>query len=292
MKTILTCLLTLALTITTNQITFASKKTRAQQEKKENKQADIHDAQCPVCFERAHTTTTPAVVTKCGHIFCKTCHDTWLAHHNTCPVCRKKLTKKKHTPTQDENQDLFFDANQEIDDSTTELEAFMNRRIEETHLTRARNGDIVALEALSCSLKYSSSNTSALHIAAKLGTLESIQTLIDLRHASINERNRFRWTPLHYAAQNNRTAVINWLLDHDADIDAVTTSGMTALHVAADVGSINAVKTLIDRGAKIDTRDAKGHTPRGSALDNHNGRKTMMPFHYEIARMLQEARKT
>ena len=39
---------------------------------------------CPICYEQ------PAnALTACQHAFCSTCLATWLANHDTCPICRQ-----------------------------------------------------------------------------------------------------------------------------------------------------------------------------------------------------------
>lgn len=41
---------------------------------------------CPICFKTLATETI--VKTNCGHAFHKSCIDTWLSRHETCPLCR------------------------------------------------------------------------------------------------------------------------------------------------------------------------------------------------------------
>eukprot|EP01105_Mastigella_eilhardi_P021392 TRINITY_DN5178_c0_g1_i6.p1 TRINITY_DN5178_c0_g1~~TRINITY_DN5178_c0_g1_i6.p1 ORF type:complete len:816 (+),score=189.31 TRINITY_DN5178_c0_g1_i6:22-2448(+) len=46
---------------------------------------------CPVCLQMP----TDAVVTKCGHVFCKECLEQALAAHPRCPMCKSSVTMKE-----------------------------------------------------------------------------------------------------------------------------------------------------------------------------------------------------
>lgn len=44
---------------------------------------------CTICY----SILCKAVITPCGHAFCRDCILTWFEHEKTCPVCRKAVTK-------------------------------------------------------------------------------------------------------------------------------------------------------------------------------------------------------
>lgn len=44
---------------------------------------------CPICLE--YHKDDIKKINKCGHKFCGTCIDTWLASHKTCPICKIEL---------------------------------------------------------------------------------------------------------------------------------------------------------------------------------------------------------
>ncbi|XP_066254909.1 uncharacterized protein [Euwallacea similis] len=52
---------------------------------------------CPVCLEQL-CGSTQAMVTLCGHIFCKSCITQTVQKTKKCPSCRKGLTKSKYHP--------------------------------------------------------------------------------------------------------------------------------------------------------------------------------------------------
>jgi uncharacterized protein len=86
---------------------------------------------------------------------------------------------------------------------------------------------------------------SPLMLAALQGNLEICQALIQ-RDADVNKPG---WTPLHYAATNSHTAVMQLLLDNHAYIDAASPNGSTPLMMAAMYGNASAVKLLLEAGA-------------------------------------------
>jgi len=62
---------------------------------------------------------------------------------------------------------------------------------------------------------------------------------------------------LHAAARNGQTAVVEYLADRGADIDATGFFGATGLHWAAIRGHRDTVAFLLARGAVLDRRDAR-----------------------------------
>jgi ankyrin repeat protein len=58
-------------------------------------------------------------------------------------------------------------------------------------------------------------------------------------------------TPLHAAAEKNHISLVQTLLDAGAEIEAITTWGMTPLEWAANMGSGAAAAVLLTRGARL-----------------------------------------
>ena len=84
------------------------------------------------------------------------------------------------------------------------------------------------------------------------------------RGAKVNQSG---WTALHYAAAGGSPEITNLLLDHKAQIDAESPSGMTPLMMAAREGQEDAVKVLLARGANAALKDGGFHlTAAGFAL--------------------------
>ena len=63
---------------------------------------------------------------------------------------------------------------------------------------------------------------------------------------------RYGYTPLLYAAEMGRLAVVACLCEHGADTEACDDSGFTALHRAARWGKEDVVQYLVEQGAHCD----------------------------------------
>jgi ankyrin repeat protein len=97
---------------------------------------------------------------------------------------------------------------------------------------------------------------SVLMLAAIKGYLPLVKQLVD-NDADVNKPG---WTPLHYAASTGQVAVIEFLLDNSAYIDAESPNGTTPLMMAAMYGSPEAVKVLIQAGADLGIKNQVGMT--------------------------------
>ncbi len=63
------------------------------------------------------------------------------------------------------------------------------------------------------------------------------------------------WTPLVYAATGGRDAVVAYLLDQGADVNAPSPNGTTALMMAVREGKASTVELLVKRGADVNRRN-------------------------------------
>jgi hypothetical protein len=78
----------------------------------------------------------------------------------------------------------------------------------------------------------------------------SVHQLLLEHGADINTKNRFYWTPLHYASFHGTLEVVRVLLEHGADVEAKGNDGETALQIAAERGHDEVVELLREHGAK------------------------------------------
>ena len=86
---------------------------------------------------------------------------------------------------------------------------------------------------------------------------------------------------MYAAARNGHTDVVEYLLDHGADVDAKGVFGGTGLHWAAINGHRNVVELLVARGASRDIRDVRyNSTPEGWAREGG---------HTELAKLLERS---
>lgn len=94
----------------------------------------------------------------------------------------------------------------------------------------------------------------ALMLAALHGELDAVKLLI-ARGAEVNRQG---WTPLHYAASGGHTAIVRYLLEQSAYIDAQSPNRTTPLMMAARQQHTSTVKLLIEEGADPTPRNEAG----------------------------------
>ncbi len=109
----------------------------------------------------------------------------------------------------------------------------------------------------------------ALTYACRAGSVGSLEALISAG-ADVNG-GPYLGTGLLWAANRGRLPVVDWLLDHGADIDLLGPlggrTGMTPMHAAAWEAHPEVVRRLIERGANLVVHDVEFHsTPLGWAL--------------------------
>jgi len=73
--------------------------------------------------------------------------------------------------------------------------------------------------------------------------------------ANVNSVDNFYWTPLHMAAHSGVRAVVEYLLDHGASLEAKSLTGATPIMKAIETCSLDVVQMLINRGAKVRAED-------------------------------------
>jgi len=71
----------------------------------------------------------------------------------------------------------------------------------------------------------------------------------------VNAIDNFYWTPLHMAAHSGVRAVVEYLLEHGASLEATSLTGATPIMKAIESCSLDVVQLLINRGAKVRTED-------------------------------------
>lgn len=99
----------------------------------------------------------------------------------------------------------------------------------------------------------------ALFAAIRAGDLAGVRSLVEGSKELANARDRRGSTPLMQAAMYGDAALLGYLLDHGAEVNATNDDGATALMRAA--GDYDKVNVLLERGAKVDAKSALGRTP-------------------------------
>ena len=106
-----------------------------------------------------------------------------------------------------------------------------------------------------------------LHVACETGKLGTVRVLMKygVDPSALDESNH---TPLMIAVQNERHEIVKALL-HDYGCDP-NIKGNLLLHEACGMGNLSLVETLITHGADLNALDESNHTPLMVAVQNKN----------------------
>jgi ankyrin repeat protein len=100
--------------------------------------------------------------------------------------------------------------------------------------------------------------------------LELIEYLID-HGADMDLKDYQGKTPLLISTEfrnpYNQMAIVKLLVDNGADVNAIVSFGYTPLHAAAYDGHTEITKYLIDNGADVNAKTKNGETPYDLATD-------------------------
>lgn len=101
----------------------------------------------------------------------------------------------------------------------------------------------------------------ALIYAIEKGYFDISLKLIEA-NADVSQTDDDNYSPLHYAFINETTPlrVIKSLVEHGANVNAVSSIGRTPLHIACINGNLHAMKYLISVGADLHRTDMFGNT--------------------------------
>ncbi|KAK7476633.1 hypothetical protein BaRGS_00032108, partial [Batillaria attramentaria] len=132
----------------------------------------------------------------------------------------------------------------------------------------------------------------ALHLTAKNGNAELAAMLIE-KGAKVDEPNSDRNTPIHVAAEESQSEVLQLLLKRPVrDINAVNDKQETALHKAAGSGDKKCVELLLKKGADVNRRDYQNNTPLWlAAMNQHQVVATLLQKNCCDASIIFEAAK-
>ncbi|XP_058111442.1 protein S-acyltransferase 24-like [Magnolia sinica] len=97
------------------------------------------------------------------------------------------------------------------------------------------------------------------YTAAAYGDLEKLQRLVESEGCSVSEPDGLGYSALQWAALNNRTAAVQYIIQHGGDVNAADLTGQTALHWSAVRGAVQVVELLLQEGARVNAADSYGY---------------------------------
>ncbi len=137
----------------------------------------------------------------------------------------------------------------------------------------ALEGDAEAIHALDEKFK-----ATPLHFAASYGQREMVRYLLD-KGAKATALNKDGQTPLHLAVATGNMEIIEMLMAQGADLNGKDFQGNTPLHFATFRNDVNFIMTLVAKGANPRAANSEGHKPWGTAKQHGN---------YGVAALLYE----
>lgn len=132
-------------------------------------------------------------------------------------------------------------------------------------LTSATSGDLETLNAAlaggaSIQIRNSRGGYTALHMATLNGHIAIVQRLLEVQ-ANPQIRSFFDRTALHDAVSSHYLDIASLLLQKGADIDAPSSSGNTILHYIATQGDAEGICFLIQKGAQVQVLNQNNNSP-------------------------------
>ncbi|MFP3017740.1 MAG: ankyrin repeat domain-containing protein [Candidatus Tisiphia sp.] len=106
-------------------------------------------------------------------------------------------------------------------------------------------------------------STMQLYVAVKSGNIEEVRKILELPNLDINAKDKNGRTPLHIAAKEGFTDIIELLIKSGATVDVLGYEKRTALHEAALNTKYQAVEILLDHGAQVDSKGYGKNIERG-----------------------------
>lgn len=100
---------------------------------------------------------------------------------------------------------------------------------------------------------------SALHDAAKTGSIEDMQRMLTEGYG-VNEADEQGNLPLHYASANGHVAIVQLLTNHGVTLDSPDMQGRTALQIATIAGKTDVMVALLSAGANVNAKAKSGGT--------------------------------
>ena len=119
---------------------------------------------------------------------------------------------------------------------------------------------LILISVAGCGEKEDPAPRIAIHTAAAMGSLKSIERHIKAG-SDLNEKDQYGSTPLVVAITFGKTEVAKALIEAGADIQIKNSDGATPLHIAAFFCHPEIVQALLEKGADKTALNGSGNTP-------------------------------
>ena len=116
--------------------------------------------------------------------------------------------------------------------------------------------------------------------------------------ADVNSRRNDRWTPLHIASWSGKFEVVQVLIDHTAEVDAVDDLGKTPLHdvlqgmYESQEDGVRIAQLLLGHGADVNAKSRAGTTPLTQAMASRKERPKLAELLLEHPANVNEQRSS
>merc|ERR1711862_42719 len=121
--------------------------------------------------------------------------------------------------------------------------------------------------------------SSILHFAVTGGNIKTIEYLIK-HNADVNASNGFAETPLHWCCKEGSFEIAKLLIEYGANILAIDNDGNLPIHWAAEYGQCKIVSLLLSLGSPYNTLNNDLETPLELAIINSANETVSTIFSY------------
>jgi len=127
-----------------------------------------------------------------------------------------------------------------------------------------------------------------IHLAARQGNLDEVKALVQGDPDLVSSKDIGGWTPLHQAAFAGHKEVAQFLLDHNADVNARDNYDVTPLSVASFTGRTDVVELLLAHKAEVNCKDKNGWTPLHNVQGNNEIAELLLKNHADVTAKAQD----